>query len=696
MRNSNWMLISEKVVLGSTLITSLDILIPVLYPVVSSIIDQDAPFGGVVGMVGGVTSWNRILSLPKMTETTSLIVVVKDVKECIANESEHSVFSILLEGDSSVGHAGASTYLGTGDWHDPRYDTMGPYFELSDGLDYRGIILLKSSSSSPQSCNSTFPRIPSYRLFVYPTSKLHGNSKAGRSLFYPMVALGVGIVILLVFGFFDWHMRRQYALVSQQAIQSQEIITSMFPASIHDSFNLTGEENWAKFGTDGDNDNVQKQVTAVSHRIFQSEPPIHCLRSFLTHDLPTSTHHSTMSQSETMHSMTSQCKRANPSVQVALETLYTNFDKIAKKRSVFKVETVGNCYIAITGLPEAQPNHAVIMSKFPKESMQRMSELVKKLEVTLGPDTGELCLRCGLHSGPITAGVLRGEKSRFQLLGDTVNFASRMESTGQPNKIQCSQATADLLIAAGKQHWVVPRDGLYEPQFWQDDDDNIDVEGEYDGFEDVSRKERLVEWNVEILGDLLRQIVAHRQTNKAIISNHGEDFVVLNKDGQSALDEISEILSLGSGPVHQHLGASSYWNIDPTTVVLPKGVEKQLKHASHVLNSVQKLLKRVILAEQERVDSATSDSYATKIASDPLTQFSIVFSALIHDVDHSGVPNGQLIKEEAHVATLYNNKSVAEQNSLDLDFELLMDPRYKDLQRCIFCSREELHRFEIF
>ncbi|KAG7341915.1 GAF and PAS/PAC sensor-containing adenylate/guanylate cyclase [Nitzschia inconspicua] len=778
------LLISQKVVLGSTLITSSDILIPVLYPIVSSRIDQDAPFGGVVGMVGGVTSWNRILSLPKMTETTSLIVVVKDIKECIASESEHSVFSILLEGDSSVGHAGAITYLGTGDWHDPQYDTMGLYFELSEGLDYRGTLLLKSSSSSPQSCNSTSPRIPSYRLFVYPTSKLHGNSKAGRSLFYPMVALGVGIVILLAFGFFDWHMRRQYALVSQQAIQSQEIITSMFPASIHErllksktvpgilresthkilkrrdpsvqgtgnlstlesshnsfSFNLTGEENFATFGTDRDNDNVQKQATAASHRSFRSEPPIHRLRLFLTHDLPISTNHSTMSQSETMHRMTSQLSlndepiadlfpectvifadiagftawsSVREPVQVfrLLETLYTNFDKIAKKRSVFKVETVGDCYIAVTGLPEAQPNHAVIMSKFAKESMQRMSELVKKLEVTLGPDTGELCLRCGLHSGPITAGVLRGEKSRFQLFGDTVNFASQMEATGLPNKIQCAQATADLLIAAGKQHWVVPRDGLHEPQFWQDDDDNIDVEGDYDGFEDVSRKERLVEWNVEILGDLLRQIVAHRQTNKAIISDHGEDFVVLYKDGQSALDEISEIISLGGGPVHQHLGASSYWNIDPTTVVLPKGVEKQLKdyvsmiacmyrdnpfhnfeHASHVLNSVQKLLKRVILAEQERVDSATSDSYATNIASDPLTQFSIVFSALIHDVDHSGVPNGQLIKEEAHVATLYNNKSVAEQNSLDLAFELLMDPRYEDLQRCIFCSREELHRF---
>ena len=79
-----------------------------------------------------------------------------------------------------------------------------------------------------------------------------------------------------------------------------------------------------------------------------------------------------------------------------------------------------------------------------------------------------------------------------------------------------------------------------------------------------------------------------------------------------------------------------------------------------------------MMAEQERQDSADGDYYTTNIVSDPLAQFAIVFSALIHDVDHTGVPNGQLIKEEAHVATVYNNKSVAEQNSLDLAFELLM------------------------
>lgn len=53
--------------------------------------------------------------------------------------------------------------------------------------------------------------------------------------------------------------------------------------------------------------------------------------------------------------------------------------------------------------------------------------LVKQLEVELGPDTGDLGLRVGLHSGQTTAGVLRGDRARFQLFGDTVNVTARME-----------------------------------------------------------------------------------------------------------------------------------------------------------------------------------------------------------------------------------------------------------------------------
>ena len=72
----------------------------------------------------------------------------------------------------------------------------------------------------------------------------------------------------------------------------------------------------------------------------------------------------------------------------------------------------------------------------------------------LNPDRTELGTRIGLHSGPVTAGVLRGDRPRFQLFGDTVNFTARLESTGAKNRIRVSQETADLMLAAGKATWV--------------------------------------------------------------------------------------------------------------------------------------------------------------------------------------------------------------------------------------------------
>jgi hypothetical protein len=147
--------------------------------------------------------------------------------------------------------------------------------------------------------------------------------------------------------------------------------------------------------------------------------------------------------------------------------------------------------VAVVGLPTPRKNHATVMARFANDCRAKMNEVLVELEEKLGEvrflslsaksstnqssyfcltlyliacydaqGTTALALRFGLNSGPTTAGVLRGEKGRFQLFGDTVNTAARMESNSERNRIQVSQSTADLLIADGKGHWLTPRNDL--------------------------------------------------------------------------------------------------------------------------------------------------------------------------------------------------------------------------------------------
>jgi 3'5'-cyclic nucleotide phosphodiesterase len=108
--------------------------------------------------------------------------------------------------------------------------------------------------------------------------------------------------------------------------------------------------------------------------------------------------------------------------------------------------------------------------------------------------------------------------------------------------------------------------------------------------------------------------------------------------------------------------------------------------------SVSKLLARIVDSKVDNTENQVHD-HTCGIKSDSLTQFSVVLSALIHDVDHSGVSNAEIISENPMLANLYGSRCVAEQNSVDVAWKALMSSAYSDLRAVIFTTEDELRRF---
>jgi 3'5'-cyclic nucleotide phosphodiesterase len=134
------------------------------------------------------------------------------------------------------------------------------------------------------------------------------------------------------------------------------------------------------------------------------------------------------------------------------------------------------------------------------------------------------------------------------------------------------------------------------------------------------------------------------------------------------------------------------------TVIIFYRLGFTVEHACHVTMAVDKLMKRIVNpnidvdGDDGNVASHLYD-YTHGINSDPLTLFAITFSALIHDVDHRGVSNVQLAKEDEEMAAQYQNKSIAEQNSLDIAWDLLMEPEYDELRSYLFFTNKDMMRF---
>lgn len=121
-------------------------------------------------------------------------------------------------------------------------------------------------------------------------------------------------------------------------------------------------------------------------------------------------------------------------VVTLLNDVFSEFDQLAEQHHLEKIKTIGDAYMVVGGLPVSRPDHAEASAEMALQMQETLAAYNAKAGV-------RLALRIGIHSGPVVAGVIGRKKFSYDLWGDTVNTASRMESHGVPSRIQVTPET---------------------------------------------------------------------------------------------------------------------------------------------------------------------------------------------------------------------------------------------------------------
>lgn len=118
-----------------------------------------------------------------------------------------------------------------------------------------------------------------------------------------------------------------------------------------------------------------------------------------------------------------------------LDKIFSSFDRKLQTNGIEKIKTIGDEYFVVGGVPEQINNHAVLSANFALEMLESTNSFIRD------DNGGTFNLRIGMHTGPLVAGIIGEDKFVYDVWGDTVNIGSRMESQGEPGKIQVTPAT---------------------------------------------------------------------------------------------------------------------------------------------------------------------------------------------------------------------------------------------------------------
>lgn len=263
----------------------------------------------------------------------------------------------------------------TGDWHEKSYTAL----KISASFASVSIVddgTIMGIPFKQEKCP--------FQVEIYPSSSFYNTYKTNTPFIITFAVSIVFIFTVFMFVLYDRLVERRQAIVFSRAAQTTRIVNSLFPTSVADRLiqaASTGEVKKKESRFVPATRRLQGFLNELGE-VEENEKPIadlfpHCTVLFAD-----------------IAGFTAWSSSRNPAhVFVLLQTIYQAFDAIAKRRKVFKVETIGDSYVAVTGLPDPQEKHAINMARFAGEIMAKMNQLASEMESSLGPDTADLTMR---------------------------------------------------------------------------------------------------------------------------------------------------------------------------------------------------------------------------------------------------------------------------------------------------------------
>jgi class 3 adenylate cyclase len=212
--------------------------------------------------------------------------------------------------------------------------------------------------------------------------------------------LGLVVIVFFIVRDFDTRAERALKLVEEEQKKTQELLLNILPEEVAEELKATGRATAREFGEVTILFSDFKNFTEVSSRMSPQE------------------------------------------LVEELNVCFYAFDAIMRRHNVEKIKTIGDAYMAASGLELEGPTPPVNMVRAALEMQDFLTQHQEENRIRGKPS---FFMRAGIHTGPVVAGVVGDSKFQYDIWGDTVNTASRMETGGEPGRVNISEATFELV-----------------------------------------------------------------------------------------------------------------------------------------------------------------------------------------------------------------------------------------------------------